>query len=150
MTTLVQQTLPFSWQGGRQCSLPLLIEPRICAPSTHYGWVDRGSVEYEVCRTLLHMTSTGNRTPDLRIKLICLLIYLLIGAHPSRHTSVCTLYEHNSASHSIYSMWCAQIVWVIQVHFVREVLCHWYISEEVLIRIGFKTPLVDWFQWQCE
>ena len=52
---------------------------------THYGWVDRGSVEYDVCPTLevsgkhriphclgppsrlLHMASTGNRTPDLLI-----------------------------------------------------------------------------------
>ena len=37
------------------------------APGTHYSWVDQGSVEYEVCLTLLHMTSTGNRTPDLLI-----------------------------------------------------------------------------------
>ena len=63
----VQQTLPFPWQGGRQCSLQLLIQPWICAPGTHYGWVDRGSVEYEVYPTLLHMASTGNRTPDLLI-----------------------------------------------------------------------------------
>ena len=67
MTTRVQQTLPFPLQGGRQCSLQLLIQPWICAPGTPYGWVDRGSVEYEVCLTLLHMTSTGNRTPDLLI-----------------------------------------------------------------------------------
>ena len=34
----------------------------------HYGWVDRGSVEYEVYPTLLHMASTGNwHTPDLLI-----------------------------------------------------------------------------------
>ena len=48
MTTHVQQTLPFPWQGGGQCSLQLLIQPWICAPGTHYGWVGRGSVEYEV------------------------------------------------------------------------------------------------------
>ena len=63
MTTHIQQTLPFPWQGGRQCSLQLLIQPWICAPGTHYGWVDRGSVEYEVCPTLLHMASTENRNP---------------------------------------------------------------------------------------
>ena len=52
---------------GAYGSLQLLIQPWICAPGTHYGWVDRGSVEYEVCPTLLHMASTGNRTPDLLI-----------------------------------------------------------------------------------
>ena len=62
MTMHVQQTLP---QGGRQFSLQLLIQPWICAPSTHYGWVNQGSVEYEVCPTLLHMASTGNRTQDI-------------------------------------------------------------------------------------
>ena len=67
MTTHVQQTLPFPWQGGCQCSLQLLIQPWICAPGTHYSWVDRSSVEYEVYPTLLHMASTGNRTPDLLI-----------------------------------------------------------------------------------
>ena len=42
------------------------MQPWICA-GTHYGWVDRGSVEYEVCSTLLHMASAGNRTPDFLI-----------------------------------------------------------------------------------
>ena len=64
-TTHVQQTLPFPWQGGRQCSLQLLIQPWICAPGTHYGWVNQGSMEYKVCLTLLHVVSTGNQTPDL-------------------------------------------------------------------------------------
>ena len=59
--------MPFPWQGGRQCSLQLLIQPWICAPGSHYGWVDRGSVGYEVCPTLLHIASNGNRTPDLLI-----------------------------------------------------------------------------------
>ena len=39
----------------------------IYAPGTHYGWVYRGSVEYEVCPTLLHMASLGNQTPDLLV-----------------------------------------------------------------------------------
>ena len=63
----VQQSLPYPWQGGHQCSLKLLIQPWLCAPGTHFGWVDRGSVEYEVCPTLLHMASTGNRTLGLLI-----------------------------------------------------------------------------------
>ena len=68
MTThIIQQTVPFPWQGGHQCSLQLLIQPWICAPGIHYSWVDQGSVEYEVCLTLLHMASTGNRTPDFLI-----------------------------------------------------------------------------------
>ena len=49
ITTHVQQTLPFPWQGGHQFSLQLLIQPWICTPGTHYGWVDQGSVEYDVC-----------------------------------------------------------------------------------------------------
>ena len=61
MTAHVQQTLPSTlplpWQGGRQCSLQLLIQPWICAPGTHYGWVDQGNVEYEVCLTLLQMAN---------------------------------------------------------------------------------------------
>ena len=67
MTTHVEQTLPFPWQGGHQCSLQLLIQPWICALGTHFGWVDGGSVEFEVCQTLRHMASNGNRTPDLLI-----------------------------------------------------------------------------------
>ena len=43
------------------------IQPWICAPGIRYCWVDQGSVEYEVCPTLLHMASTRNRTPDLLI-----------------------------------------------------------------------------------
>ena len=31
------------------------------------GWVDRGSVEYKVCTTLLHKANTENWTPDLLI-----------------------------------------------------------------------------------
>ena len=56
--------LPWLWAHS---SLQLLIQPWICALGTHYGWVDRGSEEYEVCPTLLHMASTGNRTPDIPI-----------------------------------------------------------------------------------
>ena len=67
MTTHVQQTLPFPWQGGRQCSLQLLIQPWICALGTHYSWVDRCCVEYEACPTCLHRANTGNRTQDLLI-----------------------------------------------------------------------------------
>ena len=34
-------------------------------PGTHHCWLGRGSMEWEVCLTLLHMTSSGNWTPDL-------------------------------------------------------------------------------------
>ena len=54
------------WQWAHS-SLQLLIQPWICTPGTHYGWMDRGSVEYEVCQTLLHTASTGNQTPGLLI-----------------------------------------------------------------------------------
>ena len=37
-------------------------------PGTHYCWVCRGSMEWEVCPTLLHTTSSGNQTPDLLIQ----------------------------------------------------------------------------------
>ena len=58
----VPQISPFPWQGVCQCSLKLVIQPWICAPGSHYDWVDRGSVEYEVHPTLLHMGSTENLT----------------------------------------------------------------------------------------
>ena len=63
MTTHVLQALP-PWQWSHS-SLRLMIQTLTCAPGTHYPWMDRGSVEYEVCLTLLHMASTGNRAPDL-------------------------------------------------------------------------------------
>ena len=72
-------TLPFPWQGGHQCSLQLLIQPLICAPGTHYGWVDQGCVEYKVFPTLLHIASSGNRTLDLLI--LSLMPYLSTGPH---------------------------------------------------------------------
>ena len=56
--------LPWQWAHS---SLQLLTRPWICAPGTHYGWVDQDSVEYEVCLTLLHMANTRNWTPDLLI-----------------------------------------------------------------------------------
>ena len=56
--------LPWQWAHS---SLQLVIQPWICAPGTHHSWVDWGSVEYEICLTLLHMVSTRNRTPDLLI-----------------------------------------------------------------------------------
>ena len=58
--------LYFPWQWAHS-SLQSLIQPWICTPGTHYGWVDQGSVEYEVCPTLPNMASTGNRTLDLLI-----------------------------------------------------------------------------------
>ena len=67
MITQFQQTLPFPWRGERQCSLQLLFQPWICAPDTHYGWVDQCSVKYEAYQTVLHMANTGNQTPDLLI-----------------------------------------------------------------------------------
>ena len=66
MTAHVQQTLPFPWQGGCHSSLQLLIQPWICAPGTHYGWVDQGSVEYKVCQHY-YTWASGNPTPDLLI-----------------------------------------------------------------------------------
>ena len=50
------------WQWAHS-TLQLLIQPWTCAPGTHYGWMDRGSVEYKVCPALLHMASTGNQNP---------------------------------------------------------------------------------------
>ena len=69
MTMHMQQTLPFFWQGRRQCSLQLLIQCWLCGPGTHYSWVGRCSMEFEVCPTLVpvHMTSSDNLAPDLVI-----------------------------------------------------------------------------------
>ena len=61
----VLQTLP-PWQWAHS-SLQLLVQPWTCAPGMYYGLMNRGNVEYEVCPTLLHMASTGNRMPDLLI-----------------------------------------------------------------------------------
>ena len=68
------------WQWAHS-NLQLLFQPWTYAPGTHYGWVDRSSVEYEVCPTLLHMVSTGNRTPDL---LIFIPIHLATSSHTHR------------------------------------------------------------------
>ena len=90
MTTHVRQTLPFPWQGGRQCSLQPFIQPWICARGTQYGWVDRGIVEYEACLTVVWMTSTRNRTPDLLIKPNALSTWLRapISSSPEIHSSM--------------------------------------------------------------
>ena len=57
--------LLFSWQGGRQCSLQLLIQLLICAPGTRYSWVDRGSVEHEVYPTHDRCWECNSRPFDL-------------------------------------------------------------------------------------
>ena len=36
-------------------------------PGTYHCWVTWGSMEWEVCPTFLHMTSSGNWTPDILI-----------------------------------------------------------------------------------
>ena len=41
--------------------------PIFTPPGIHHCWVGRGSMEWEVCPTLPHKTSCGNRTPDLLI-----------------------------------------------------------------------------------
>ena len=35
--------------------------------SSHYCWISRGSIQREVCPTLLHIIASENRTPDLVI-----------------------------------------------------------------------------------
>ena len=47
--------------------MPFTIVQFFIPPGTHHCWVGRGSMEQEVCPTLLHMTSSGNRTPNLLI-----------------------------------------------------------------------------------
>ena len=55
-------------QVGVKADLQLLIQPWIFAPGTHYGWVDRGSVENtKFDQHFRYMTSTVNQTPDLVI-----------------------------------------------------------------------------------
>ena len=39
--------------------------PIFVPPGTHLCWVGRGSMEWEVCPTLLYITSSGNRALDL-------------------------------------------------------------------------------------
>ena len=45
--------------------MPFTIFQFFIPPGIHYCWVARGSIEWEVCLTLLHMTSSWNRTPKL-------------------------------------------------------------------------------------
>ena len=49
----------------RLYSQQLLIQLWSRVPSTHYGWVDRDSVESKVYQTLFHDISTVNQTPDV-------------------------------------------------------------------------------------
>ena len=65
VTTFVQQTLPFPWQGRRQCSLQLLIQPWICAPGTHYGWVDQGGVNTKFAWRLYTWPALGIKPQTL-------------------------------------------------------------------------------------
>ena len=44
---------------------PYKIQTWICAPGTHYGWVDQSNVECEVEPTFTHMTGRGNRTQEI-------------------------------------------------------------------------------------
>ena len=97
-TTHVLQALPHPWQGGCQCSLQLLIQPCICAPDTHCSWVHRGSVGYKVCPTLLHMTSTGNRT-------LYLLILSLMPCTLGRVLLITAYFLFHTCHYSIGSKW---------------------------------------------
>ena len=45
--------------------IPFTIFHLFVPPGTHYCWVGRGSMEWEVCLTLQQMTSSGNQTSDL-------------------------------------------------------------------------------------
>ena len=65
--------------------------PIFISPGTHHCWVGRGSIEFEVCPTLLHMISSGNWTPDL-------LILSQNTLTTERHAPIALL-SHSLASH---------------------------------------------------
>ena len=47
--------------------MPFTIFQFFVPSGIHHCWVGRGTMEWEVCPTLLHMTTSGNWTPDLLI-----------------------------------------------------------------------------------
>ena len=52
----------FCSNGANHCNSAFFVPPDI-----QYCWVDRGRMIGDICPTLLNMTSSGNRTPDLLI-----------------------------------------------------------------------------------
>ena len=83
MTTHVQQTLPFPWQGGCQCSLQLLIQPWICAPvSVEYsnykhGQATKTPVEAnkDIEQECVSPVGCRGRCHDWHYRPICLCLY---------------------------------------------------------------------------
>ena len=49
------------------CRLRQSLRHNVRPPGTNYCWVGKGSMKWEVCLTLLYMTSSGNRTSDYLI-----------------------------------------------------------------------------------
>ena len=42
-----------------QCSMQQLIQPWICTPGTHFGWMAQQSMECKVCQTLFTWPASG-------------------------------------------------------------------------------------------
>ena len=119
MTTHVQQTLPFPWQGGYQCSLPLLIQQEldiyIRKPTeTHYAFLcllscltcfmkclyllcEHETVSYPVLNCSLNLLSVHlhRNLSEVGIKnsVLCLLLLLHYSVYYLQHS--CTAWLMN-------------------------------------------------------
>ena len=60
--SLIRSHLPWGEFSAFSAANDIHNFPFFVPPGTHYHWMDRGSIEWEVFPTLLHMTSSGNRT----------------------------------------------------------------------------------------
>ena len=82
----IQRTHDTSMQTERVTRMLSFIPPR-----THHYWVGRGRMEWEVCLTLLHVTSGGNWTPDLLIlsPTPCLLDHIHVFWGMNFNVSIC-------------------------------------------------------------
>ena len=83
--------------------MPFTIFQFFVPPGTHHCWVGRGSMEWEVCLTLLLMTSTGNRTPDL---LILSLMPYSLGHMPYPFYTYLTFFSHSPDLSVLFSLCC--------------------------------------------
>ena len=75
-------------------------------PGTHYYWVGKGSMEWLVCLTFLHMISSGHRTPNL--------FYLesnALSTRPNTHNIFVLMGE--SRPHGLVS-----ISWIFTLRFI--------------------------------
>ena len=88
-------------------------ENAICSQGTHYGREAWGRVKCEVCQTLLHMTGSWNRTPDLLILspmsyLLCCMLSVGISIFRGSYRSSDTFVFWSRNNHCWSQKWLQQ------------------------------------------